>query len=88
MLDHGFARVLQTDSAKVFTGRTSEGEARATWEILNSMPSRTAQGGEVEQGRQQQQDRAEAQESNGDEQQTIDSMLQKLKAQGQEECEE
>ena len=87
MLDHGFARVLQTDGAKVFTGRTSEGEARATWAILNSMPSRT-EGGEAEQGRQQQQDRAEAQESNGDEQQTIDSMLQKLKAQGQEECEE
>ena len=65
-------------------GRTSEGEARATWELLNSMPSRTgelsparlafrrerrhplipalpAQGGEVEQGRQQLQDKADEQ---------------------------
>ena len=67
-----------------YEGRTTEGEARATWEILNSMPSKTgelsparlafrrerrhplipalpAQGGEIEQGRQQQQDKEEEQ---------------------------
>ena len=67
-----------------FKDRTTEGEARATWEILNSMPSRTgelsparlafrrerrhplipalpAEGGEIEQGRKQQQDKEKEQ---------------------------
>ena len=48
-LNDGFARVLGTDGAKVFTGRKSEGEARATWEVLQNMPSRP-EGGESEKG--------------------------------------
>ena len=129
-LDNGFARVLQTDGAKVFIGdefqnflqenkiehrlsapmksssngrveerikayknmltklhyegRKSEGETRATWELLNNMPSRPgefsparlafprerrhplmpclpAEGGEIEKGRQQLQDKADEQ---------------------------
>ena len=92
MLDFGFSRVLQSDGARVFTeGRTTEGEARATWELMNQMPSRTAlpaQGGEIEQGRKQQDDKEKEQGHNGDEQQAIDSMMQKFKAKGQEECNE
>ena len=65
-------------------GRTTEGEARSTWELLNQMPSKAgefsparlafrrerrhplipalpAQGGEIEQGRKQQDDKEKEQ---------------------------
>merc|ERR1719270_688762 len=61
MLDFGFSRVIQTDGARVFTeGRTTEADARSTWELLNLMPSKPAlpaEGGEIEQGHKQQEDK-------------------------------
>merc|ERR1712018_1119354 len=66
MLDFGFSRVIQTDGARVFTeGRTTEADARSTWELLNQMPSKPDEGGEIEQGRKQQEDKEKEQGAKG-----------------------
>merc|ERR1719270_41369 len=89
MLDFGFSRVIQTDGARVFTeGRTTEADARSTWELLNQMPSKPAEGGEIEQGRKQQEDKEREQGAKDDDQQALDVMLQKYKARGDEECDD
>ena len=52
------------------------------------IPALPAEGGEIEQGHKQQEDKEREQGDNDDDQQALDVMLQKYKARGDEECDD